>query len=167
MIKDRPTVPATARESIACGKRVIPAARIASEIPGTDLSMTSLVASGVWSRGDSPVPPVVTTTPWNPSTARANALPTLARPSATTTDSTTSHAARSNSSTTAGPDSSSPPTATESETVTTLASSFIAGRPLLALVRSELAPQHPDRQRRTQRFQQPKYRPPPQRRWRS
>ena len=39
----------------------IASARTASAIPGTGRSTTDAVASGVWSRGDKPVPPVVST----------------------------------------------------------------------------------------------------------
>ena len=55
--------PATPRDSMAVGTpAATPAARIASAMPGTSRSSTARVASGVPSVGDSPVPPVVSTT---------------------------------------------------------------------------------------------------------
>src|SRR5215831_17093681 len=52
-------VPATPRDSAARGKAVIEQIRIRSEIPGASRCSTARVASGVTSRGPSPVPPVV------------------------------------------------------------------------------------------------------------
>ena len=57
-----PTTPATPRESRPCGVFAIESARTASAIPGATRSSTSVVASGVTSRGPNPVPPVVSTT---------------------------------------------------------------------------------------------------------
>ena len=48
-----------ARESIACLVNCIEAARTASAMPGTSRVATASVASGVVSRGENPVPPVV------------------------------------------------------------------------------------------------------------
>ena len=61
-----PRIPETARESAAFGVILRLSMRIRSAIPGTFLSITARVASGVTSRGDSPVPPEVTTST-NPS----------------------------------------------------------------------------------------------------
>ena len=57
-----PTTPATPRERRPCGVFAIESARTASAIPGATRSSTSVVASGVTSRGPKPVPPVVRTT---------------------------------------------------------------------------------------------------------
>ena len=57
-----PRTPASPRESRACGVFASESARSASAIPGATRSSTSAVASGVTSRGPSPVPPVVSTT---------------------------------------------------------------------------------------------------------
>src|SRR5688572_26258141 len=54
-------MPATARDRAARGVLLNPSTRISSAMPGTGLSITATVASGVTSRGESPVPPVVTT----------------------------------------------------------------------------------------------------------
>jgi len=59
MIRDRPRMPATAREIMACGVTFMLEALMASAIPGISLSRTFSVASGVRSRGLTPVPPVV------------------------------------------------------------------------------------------------------------
>ena len=56
-----PRMPAAARESIARGVMARDAARMASGMPGVRRSQTARVASGVTSRGEKPVPPVVTT----------------------------------------------------------------------------------------------------------
>ena len=61
MISVRPRMPATPRESIQWRVWGREASRIASAIPGTSRSITSPVASGVTSRGATPVPPVVST----------------------------------------------------------------------------------------------------------
>jgi hypothetical protein len=60
-ISEAPSVPQTPRPSAANGVCFAPSARISSANPGTSLSHTESVASGVTSRGPSPVPPVVTT----------------------------------------------------------------------------------------------------------
>ena len=54
-----PRMTDAAREIIACGVIFSDAARIASAMPGTFLSATASVASGVVSLGEQPVPPVV------------------------------------------------------------------------------------------------------------
>src|SRR5712692_10861320 len=59
MIRVRPRVPTTARESMPKGVFCRLIARMASAMPGASRSITALVASGVTSRGASPVPPVV------------------------------------------------------------------------------------------------------------
>src|SRR4030043_2486534 len=59
-IKHLPRLPATARLSIASGLFFIVTILIASVKPGIVLSITASVASGVTSRGDNPVPPLVT-----------------------------------------------------------------------------------------------------------
>jgi hypothetical protein len=55
-----PRIPATARDKIARGVCFKPSARICSANPGIKRSATAMVASGVTSRGPTPVPPVVT-----------------------------------------------------------------------------------------------------------
>ena len=54
-------IPAAARLSMARGVTCIERARIASAMPGASRSMTARVASGVTSRSEKPVPPVVAT----------------------------------------------------------------------------------------------------------
>ena len=54
-----PIMPASPRESMADGVSLSDAARRASEMPGRRLSMRAVVTSGVISRGEMPVPPVV------------------------------------------------------------------------------------------------------------
>lgn len=61
MMSDDPRIPAVWRDKIAVGIRPIETARIASPNPGSILVQTASVASGVTSRGDGPVPPVVMT----------------------------------------------------------------------------------------------------------
>lgn len=56
-----PRMPAVSRERQACGVMAIDAARMASGMPGAMRSHTAAVASGVTSRGEKPVPPVVRT----------------------------------------------------------------------------------------------------------
>jgi hypothetical protein len=56
-----PRTPAAPRERRPCGVFAIESARNACAIPGASRSSTSRVASGVTSRGASPVPPVVRT----------------------------------------------------------------------------------------------------------
>ncbi len=58
-ISERPRMPAALRERQPRGVMRMLAARIASGMPGVSRSMTVLVASGVMSRGEKPVPPVV------------------------------------------------------------------------------------------------------------
>src|SRR5262249_25827028 len=63
-------MPETALDSAARGVAFKLSSRIISAIPGTFLSMTLSVASGVTSRGESPVPPEVTTSRKSSSLAR-------------------------------------------------------------------------------------------------
>ena len=67
-----------------------PAARIASAMPGAWRSSTASVASGVPSVGESPVPPVVSTTAGRVSSASRRAASTSG-PSGTTTGSAASN----------------------------------------------------------------------------
>lgn len=55
----RPRVPATARESMARGVILRPSTHMATGMARISRSRTAKVASGVTSRGESPVPPVV------------------------------------------------------------------------------------------------------------
>jgi len=57
---DRPAMPATARDKMAVGTFSNDFTRMISPNPGNSFSMTDRVASGVTSRSDGPVPPVVT-----------------------------------------------------------------------------------------------------------
>ena len=59
MIKHEPLVPPTCLESIAVGTYLREIDRILSPNPGSTLSHTDNVASGVTSLGAGPVPPVV------------------------------------------------------------------------------------------------------------
>ena len=97
---------------------------MASARPGADRSSTASVPSGVRSVGANPVPPAVTTSPWNPSASRPQRRRHRSRrrqgrhPSPATTNPWSSRKATSR-----GPvRSSRPPAWTESDTVTTLAS---------------------------------------------
>ena len=63
----RPRMPATERDSQEVCTVSADFCLISSGMPGTCLSMASIVASGVKSKGDSPVPPVVTTRSHDPS----------------------------------------------------------------------------------------------------
>ena len=62
----RPRIPATARDSMACGVILSDSARMTSARPGASRSITDRVASGVTSRGAKPVPPVVSITSKSP-----------------------------------------------------------------------------------------------------
>ena len=78
-----PVTPTSPRVSAACGDFRRPCSRNISGMPGSSRSSTVAVASGVWSRGDTPVPPVVTMRrACEPSTRRSSTL-TLATPSGT------------------------------------------------------------------------------------
>ena len=68
-------MPAAERVSMARGVIWRERARMASGMPGTSRSMTSLVASGVQSRGEKPVPPVVSTRSATPSSAMRRSSP--------------------------------------------------------------------------------------------
>src|SRR5215212_8465094 len=95
---------------------------MASARPGASRSRTTLVPSGVWSRGPNPVPPVVTISPAKPSASSTTASPTFWMPSATTRRSTTSKPAPVSSSARAAPLlSSRVPSITPSDTVSTFA----------------------------------------------
>lgn len=120
MTRQRPTTPASARDSRPLG----PDRRIASASPGARRSMIPNVASGVTSRGANPVPPVVTITPVKCSLMARSAAVTGSTPSGETARSTTSKPAELRQSTSAVPERSSARwLATESETVSTFASS--------------------------------------------
>jgi len=67
-----PTIP---RESAARGVFFIPSARISSARPGISLSTTARVASGVTSRGPSPVPPEVKTASQSSPSVQARSVP--------------------------------------------------------------------------------------------
>ena len=62
-------IPAVALESMARSVYFMLFMRIASGMPGTILSVTSIVASGVMSRFEKPVPPVVRMSSASPSSA--------------------------------------------------------------------------------------------------
>ncbi|MBA7688299.1 hypothetical protein ES703_96778 [subsurface metagenome] len=80
-----PLTPATARLSIVCGVILKVSALIASVKPGTTLSRIERVASGVVSRGPSPVPPVVRIRSIPPSSAHSASLPAITAASSGTT----------------------------------------------------------------------------------
>ena len=61
MINVSPRMPAAARDNMARSVIVREYCKIAIGIPGTSRSITALVASGVTSRLEKPVPPVVST----------------------------------------------------------------------------------------------------------
>ena len=118
----RPRTPATWRESIAAGSAARPAARIASASPGTSRSTTSRVASGVTSRGERPVPPVVRTRSAPLSASSRSAAASASRSSGRQDEATISTGARRRrtAAATAGPERSSrSPRNERSETVTT------------------------------------------------
>ncbi len=74
--------PASPRDSTAVAGP--PERRIASARPGSSSSISGRVASGVRSRGETPVPPLVSTTRAPASSAAEIASPTLVTPSGTT-----------------------------------------------------------------------------------
>ena len=122
MMRHWPTVPARERDSGPKGCVV----RILSANPGASRSNTCIVASGVRSRCENPVPPVVMINPLKPSAISRSAVETGVRPSGTRRCSVTTKPARSSSFTSAGPDvSTRSPALTRSETVRTLAENFI------------------------------------------
>jgi hypothetical protein len=57
MINDLPRIPLTPLDNIPLGVIIRLFIRNASEMPGVCRSITSIVASGVTSRGENPVPP--------------------------------------------------------------------------------------------------------------
>mmetsp|Transcript_4217 Transcript_4217/g.14669 ORF Transcript_4217/g.14669 Transcript_4217/m.14669 type:complete len:201 (+) Transcript_4217:160-762(+) len=61
MMMAPPRMPAAARESTAIGSLRRVSSRMTCGMPGRSFSATASVASGVTSRGDTPVPPVVST----------------------------------------------------------------------------------------------------------
>ena len=85
MISVRFTMPATSRDRQALGVISIDALRMASGMPGVRRSHTSHVASGVMSRGEKPVPPVVTTSATLSATAACKAATISACSSGTST----------------------------------------------------------------------------------
>jgi hypothetical protein len=104
------------------GFSAAPRRRSSSAMPGTSRVMTRAVPSGVWSRSETPVPPVVTSslTPATISAVRARS--TLSAPSGTTTASAQSNPASRSAATAIGPLASSrSPAAERSETVRTAA----------------------------------------------
>ena len=61
MIRLRPRIPATLRLKQPLGVMRMDSDRMASGMPGVGRSRICMVASGVMSRGEKPVPPVVST----------------------------------------------------------------------------------------------------------
>ena len=99
----RPTMPATSRERQAFGVIASDAARMASGMPGAMRSHTAAVASGVTSRGENPVPPVVSTSATPRAAASRSSASIRSRSSGTRRVATTRYPWRSASSTSAGP----------------------------------------------------------------
>jgi len=106
--------PTTPRESAAIGVFFIPSARMSSARPGIFFSTTARVASGVTSRGPSPVPPEVKTASQSSPSVQARSVSRM-RPASSgkTSIGPTSHPRLSSNSRTAGPERSSrlPPAA--------------------------------------------------------
>ena len=99
-----PRVPATARDSMARGVIFSPSTHMATGMAGISRSSTARVASGVTSRGESPVPPVVTISPIRFSSAHSRSAPLICScSSGTTAVWTTSNPACSSMARTAGP----------------------------------------------------------------
>src|SRR5690606_4281394 len=116
----RPTVPRHA--AAPTPSAASPEDRSASAMPGTGRSSTPEVASGVTSRGDTPVPPTVSTRSTPPITAVLSALRISTMSARTTTEPSTMNPASSSSSVTSGPiESSVSPWAVRSSTTTTRA----------------------------------------------
>src|ERR1019366_3133653 len=104
-IKTRPRVPTTERESAASGVASRPRARINSAMPGISRSRTARVASGVTSRGATPVPPVVKIAEIRPPSAKvAKRLAISAGSSGMTSNTETFQPSCSSRSRTAGPE---------------------------------------------------------------
>ena len=83
-INDRPATPATARVKIAVGTFSKDFIRMISPNPGNSFSITARVASGVTSRIDGPVPPVVTINGSPSSTMARNVSSIVVRSSGST-----------------------------------------------------------------------------------
>jgi hypothetical protein len=81
MIRHLPRMPATAREIMAWGVLARLAARITSPKPGMTRSTTVMVASGVTSRGETPVPPVVRIRSNSPQSAHSVSFSAISRSS--------------------------------------------------------------------------------------
>ena len=71
-------MPVTILDNMACGVILRLAARMASARPGASRSMTARVASGVTSRGEKPVPPVVRMTSISPLSAQEISISRMA-----------------------------------------------------------------------------------------
>jgi len=78
MISALPRITATWRDRMAVGTKARLIWRICSPKPGITLSATSMVASGVTSRGAGPVPPVVSTR-WQPTSSTSSHSAALMR----------------------------------------------------------------------------------------
>lgn len=89
-IRVRPQMPAASRERQARGVIANEAARIASGMPGAMRSQTAAVASGVTSRGEKPVPPVVSTSATSDAARRRSSVSITTCSSGTIVRSTTS-----------------------------------------------------------------------------
>ena len=162
-IRQRPRVPATARESMPKPRPPASLARrIASTMPGASRSITARVPSGVRSRGPKPVPPVVTISPANPAARSVSAAATASVPSAETRWSITSYPSAVSRSTSARPLASSRvPPATPSETVNTFADSVMrTGRTAPSRTRGSRVRPRPGRPRRRCRYPRPGCRHP-------
>jgi hypothetical protein len=114
-------IPATARDKIARGVFFAPSERMCSPKPGMSLSTTAIVASGVTSRGPTPVPPVVRITSASLASAVfSRSVAIAARSSGKTCEDTTCQRRSLQRAMTAGPEQSSDfPLLTESLIVTT------------------------------------------------
>lgn len=80
IIRLRPRMPAALRDRHPLGVMRMDSARIASGMPGVSRSTTSMVASGVMSRGEKPVPPVVSTRAMPRSSAHLQSSPLMLVP---------------------------------------------------------------------------------------
>ncbi len=86
----RPRMPATSRERQERSVMAREAARMASGMPGAMRSQTAVVASGVTSRSENPVPPVVSTSATSWATTSLSASSIRVRSSGTTRTGATS-----------------------------------------------------------------------------
>ena len=117
-MRQRATVPLRERESAPNGL----VARMSSSKPGASRSRICNVASGVRSRGEKPVPPVVTMRPANPRDIASSDDATELTPSGTTRTSSTSKPESIRRALRSGPaPSSRRPSLTESDTVSIFA----------------------------------------------